>query len=244
MAEELIVHETAHQWFGDAVTEADWPDVWLSEGFATYLTHVYAENADGPEAMVAGMEADRREVIRFHSTEPEMAMVPVGIEDPNLMLNPNAYQKGAWLLHMLRRQMGEEAFWSGIRTFYQENRNGNASTDDFRRVMEEASGQDLAGFFQQWARRAGHPALEGAWYFDAGSGEVSVTIRQTQGGDGPFRFPLDLGMEAADGSFLRIETVQVTQTEQTFSFALDEPPEAVVLDPNTWLLFEGELSRR
>jgi aminopeptidase N len=170
-----------------------------------------------------------------------MPLVPDSVADPEEALNPNPYQKGGWLLHMLRRQVGDEAFWSGIQTYYREFRDGNASTDDLRRVMEEVSGQDLTGFFQQWARRPGHPMLEGEWRYDPDARRVSITIRQVQRGAEPFRFPLDLGVAAADGSIHRVETLQVSQREQTFQFSWEDAPHEIVLDPDTWLLFQGEL---
>jgi len=243
LAEGLIVHEIAHQWFGDSVTEADWPHLWLSEGFATYLAHCYNEHANGREALVEGMEQDRREVLRFFAQEPDMPLVPDSVADPEKALNPNAYQKGGWLLHMLRRQVGDEAFWSGIQTYYREFRDDNASTDDLRRVMEAVSGLDLTGFFQQWARRPGHPVLEGEWRYDPDAGQVTVTIRQVQRDTEPFRFPLDLGVEGEDGSVHRVETVQVSQRDETFQFPSEEPPSQIVLDPDTWLLFQGELAK-
>lgn len=238
--EGLIVHEVAHQWFGDSVTEADWHHLWLSEGFATYLTHFYNELTHGRDELEAGMRQDRAEVAEFFAREPELALIPVQLSDPNEMLNDNAYEKGGWLLHMLRRQVGDDAFFEGIRRYYRTYRDGNALTEDFRGVMEEVSGQNLEWFFDQWAHRPGHPVLTTDLTFDANAGVATVTIRQVQGGQHPFRFLLDLGFQSNAQSSMEITTVEVTEREQSFTIPLPVAPEALMLDPDTWLLFELE----
>jgi aminopeptidase N len=236
--ESLIVHETAHQWFGDSVTELGWPHIWLSEGFATYLTHLYREESYGREALTTGMEADRRTVIRFHSARPGLPLIPVQLTDPEEMLNPNAYQKGAWVLHMLRREMGEERFKAAVREFYRRFRDSNASSSDFGAVVEEEAGRDLDWFFGQWTQEAGHPVLSTEWAFDAEEELLTLTVRQLQDGFLSFRFPLDLATESQDGTLTPLGRVQVVDREQTFSFPLSAEPQEVVLDPDTWLLFE------
>jgi len=237
MNEGLIVHEVAHQWFGDSVTEADWTHLWLSEGFATYLTHLYNEAKYGRERLVEGMLRDRRTVIRFFQARPGLALVPRGLSDPNEMLNRNAYQKGSWVLHMLRRTLGDEAFWAGIRTYFQEFQDGNASTEDFRRVMQETSGKKLAWFFRQWAHQPGHPVLDYSWRYDAASGEVVLTLRQIQPG-APFRFPLDVGVVYSEQETEVAGTLEVDGVEATISLPVRGRPEEVILDPGCWLLFQ------
>lgn len=243
-SEGLIAHEVAHQWFGDSVTEKDWHHIWLSEGFATYFAQLYDELVHGHDELVRGMRAARATVITFHAQNPELPLIAEQLHDPLDMLDRNAYQKGAWVLHMVRRQIGDEAFWRGIRAYYREYRDSNALTEDLQRVMEEASGQDLAWFFRQWTEVAGHPVLGGTWRYDADSGRVSVTVRQEQAGGSLFRFPLDLGVVGADGEPPQVETVLMEDGEQSFSLAVESPPSALVLDPDTWLLFEGEITRQ
>ncbi|MGD8329690.1 MAG: M1 family metallopeptidase [Acidobacteriota bacterium] len=242
-SEGTVAHEIAHQWFGDAVTEKDWHHLWLSEGFATYFTQLYNEFIYGRDRMVRGMQGARATVVGFYEANPELALIAEQLHDPNRMLNRNAYQKGAWVLHMLRHQIGDDAFWAGIRAYYVEFRDGNALTEDFQRVMEEASGQDLQWFFDQWAHVPGHPLLSGTWSFDAGSGTVTVSLSQEPRNGYVFRFPLDIGIRT-DGSATRVETVQVEAQEQTFSLAVDGAPSELILDPDTWLLFEGSLTPR
>src|SRR5262249_22051448 len=136
-ATDLVAHEVAHQWFGDAVTERDWDDVWLSEGFATYLTLLFTEHDRGRDAFLAGLRRSRDTVFAAERRGPGLAVIHDNLADMRRVLNPLVYQKGAWTLHMLRGLVGTEVFWAGLRSYYGRHRDGNASTDDFRRIMEE-----------------------------------------------------------------------------------------------------------
>jgi aminopeptidase N len=242
--EGLIVHEIAHQWFGDSVTETDWNHIWLSEGFATYFTHLYNEHFYDRTRLVQGMERDRRTVIQFLARNPDLALVPPGYEEPEDMLNRNAYQKGSWVLHMLRRVVGDEVFWSGIRDYFATYRDSNARTEDFQNIMTQASRQDLDWFFHQWAFVAGHPVLEGTWSYDASSGRVDLTIQQVQARDFTFRFPIDIAVVSPDGEIATVSTMEVSERRQSFSVPVETEPSSIILDPDTWLLFEGRLTRR
>ncbi len=240
-----VVHETAHQWFGDAVTESDWNDVWLSEGFATYFTLLYSEHAAGRDAFVDGLRRSRDAVLRLEQSLRNTPVVHVNFDEaasaPN---NRLVYEKGAWTLHMLRDLIGTETFWRGIRLYYREHMNGVASTDDLRRAMEEVSGQDLRWFFTQWLTRSGVPQLSGSWHYDAAARQIVVTLRQTQAGD-PFRFSLGVGVSTASNSAPAIRQVQVTDRESTFKIQVDAEPASVALDPGVWLLAGfGEFKKR
>ena len=241
-----VVHETAHQWFGDAVTENDWNDVWLSEGFATYFTLLYAEHARGRDAFVDGLRTSREAVIRLEQSQPNTPVVHANFVTDVERSQPNnrlVYQKGAWALHMLRDVIGTEAFWRGIRLYYQRHMNGLASTADFRRAMEEVSGQDLRAFFAQWLTRSGVPQVSGSWRFDAAAKHVVVTLRQTQTSD-PFTFPLDVGLITGSTLTPAVRQVQVMGRESTFMLPAETEPAAVVLDPGLWLLAEfGSFSK-
>lgn len=226
-----VVHETAHQWFGDAVTESDWNDVWLSEGFATYFTLLYTEHAEGRDAFAAGLRRSRTSVIALEQKLPNTPVVHVNHDDaaraPN---NQLVYQKGAWMLHLLREQVGTETFWRGIRDYYRRYVNATASTDDFRQVMEQASGQDLTWLFRQWLNRAGVPALAGTWRYDASAKEVVVAVRQTQTAD-PFRLSLGVGVVTAVGELPTVHRMAIDARETTLRIPAATEPSAVVLDP-------------
>jgi len=243
-SEGLIAHEVAHQWFGDSVTERDWHHIWLSEGFATYFTQLYNEFVHGRDEMVRGMQGARSTVLAFYAANPELPVIAEQLTDPNELLNRNAYQKGAWVLHMLRRQVGDEAFWAGIRDYYRVYRGGNALTEDLQSIMENASGQELRWFFDQWTRVPGHPVISGQWSYDAAADQVQLHLTQTQASTEPFRFALDIGLDLGADAPMRVETVQMDRVEQTFTIAAGKAPIELTLDPNTWLLFDGGISRR
>jgi aminopeptidase N len=242
-AEGLFAHEIAHQWFGDSVTESDWDHTWLSEGFATYYTHVYNEYTKGRDALVSGLRRDRDQVVRYFEKNPKSAIVTPASPKLDNILSPNSYQKGGWFLHMLRRNIGDEAFWSGVSTYYARYKNGNALTEDFQAVMEEVSGKKLAEFFRQWVYVPGQPEIGGVWAY--ADGLLTVELRQTQAADVVYRTTVDLGIVAAKTAAPKIETVQLDQRVQTFTIKLEKEPVDVVLDPNVWLLMKaGEFGKK
>lgn len=233
-----VVHEVAHQWWGNAVTESDWDDVWLSEGFATYFTHLYTEQFSGRDAFVANLRADIRTIAAAQTAAPDQPVIHRNLADMSRVLNRLVYQKAGWVLHMLRGTIGTEAFWTGIREYYSRYRNRNASTDDFRQVMERAAGTSLSWFFDQWLRRPGMPSLKGTWGYDAAAGRLQIEIAQVQNGPA-FRIPLEIAIAGAAGP-PRLERVELTEGTGRFSFAADAEPASVMLDPGTWVLMEIE----
>ena len=147
--EHVVAHEIAHQWFGDSVTEATWADLWLSEGFATYFAGIFVERNDGPAAFRAYM----REAAESYFEYAKKTRTPIhDTETEKLfdLLNPNNYEKGAWVLHQLRASLGDKAFFAGLRAYYESKRSGTATTEDLRRALEKASGKDLKAFFDRW----------------------------------------------------------------------------------------------
>jgi aminopeptidase N len=238
-----VVHEVAHQWWGNAVTENDWDDVWLSEGFATYFTHLYTEHAEGRDAFIRGLRRDVDTIVAAQKAAPDQPVIHRNLSDMSRVLNRFVYQKGGWVLHMLRGVVGTEAFWSGIRDYYQRYRDRNASTDDFRQVMERAAGVPLSWFFDQWLRRPGMPVLRGNWRYDATARQVRIELQQVQGGE-PFRLPLEIALRDAAGQS-RVERLELTAMTGQFTLAADAEPAAVALDPDTWVLRQiADFSRR
>jgi aminopeptidase N len=238
-AETLIAHEVAHQWFGNSASEADWLHVWLSEGFATYFTHLYIEHAHGVARRRQDMKSDRDAVITFYHQDPLPIVGPWERAYFDL-LNTNAYQKGSWVLHLLRQELGDETFWKGIREYYRLFQNKNALTADFQRVMEQASGRDLSTFFRQWIFRAGFPQLGGTWKYLKNTGSLELVITQNQPEE-PFECPLEIGIYDTRGGLIKTETVKLTGKTQKFSIPVTAKPSKIELDPNINLLFEGSL---
>ena len=238
----VVIHEIAHQWFGNAVTESDWNDVWLSEGFATYFTLLFIEHAYGRDEFVAGLRDSRRAVIDFDRKRPDYRVIHANLTDMADVTTAMTYQKGSWVLHMLRQEIGDDRFWAGIRDYYALYRDRNATTADFRVAMERAAGRDLEGFFRQWLYRGGVPQIDSSWRWDAASKQVVVELRQTQAGE-PFRLPIEIGITDS-GPKARVERVELSARDGRFTFAAATAPTSVELDPNIRLLFAGELVGR
>ena len=236
--EGLLAHEIAHQWFGNSASEASWHHSWLSEGFATYFTNLYTEQMHGRDQFVAGEKQQREAVIAFSKKE-YVPIVNPAIEDYMKVLSTNTYQKGGWVLHMLRKQLGDENFWKGIQTYYARFTHSNAYSDDLRMVLEEVSGQSLEGFFDQWVYRAGQPELEVSWTYVGEQLQLTVAQKQAEA----FRFPLEIDLVFDDGTRQR-ESLTVTDSNQSFNVTTTQKPASVVLDPDTWLLFEGTVEEK
>ena len=227
----LVAHEIAHQWFGNTVTESDWAHLWLSEGFATYLTNVYIQYAEGEIAFLAQMAQDRKKVIRFHESFKN-PLVDSLTTNLNLLLNPNAYQKGAWILHMLRHEMGDSAFFLGLRDYYATYKFRNANSLDFFRSMQLHTPKDLTHFRTQWLYRGGHPILK-----EVSKGNAILVLTQTQ--QELFSFPLEINFKDPSGN---IERVEVSVKDREVSVMVPEgmrgKPWEYILDPKVRLLFE------
>jgi aminopeptidase N len=230
--ESLMAHEIAHQWFGDAATETQWQHLWLSEGFATYMTHCYLENKYGADTLRKGMKADRAKVIAFekHRLTP---VVDSSIKDDYMeLLNPNSYEKGGWVLHMLRRRIGDDLFWKGISTYYKTYRDKNAASADFEKVIESVTGQDLSTFFAQWLFTPGHPHIHIDWKYDSDKKALIIDFTQTQ--EHLFDFPLEY---ATDGV---LHSVDIHDKTTHVELPLSEKPAHLVPDPNVNLLASFE----
>jgi aminopeptidase N len=231
----LVAHEIAHQWFGNSVTERDWDEVWLSEGFATYFTLLFTEHTAGREAFVTGLKNNRTRALAAEKSLPGVAVVHNNLADMSKVLSPLVYQKAGWVLHMLRGTIGTEPFWTGIREYYRRHRDGSATGDDLRRVMEEVSRQDLQWFFDQWLRRPVSPSFEGTWYYDAAAKAVRVELAQTQAGE-PYRVQVQLGIAAMAGQPARVERLEMNEKRVSFTIPASAEPADVTFDPDTWLL--------
>jgi aminopeptidase N len=232
--ESLMAHEIAHQWFGDAATETQWQHLWLSEGFATYMTHCYLENKYGIDTLKKGMEKDRDKLIAFEKKRLT-PIVDTSIKDDYMkLLNPNSYEKGGWVLHMLRRRIGDENFWKGISTYYATYRNKNASSADLEKIMSTVSGQDLHAFFHEWLDKPGHPQLKMEQDYNADKKELTISFTQT--GDQLFEFPLEFSTDGV------MHTVNLKDKTTTVHLPLTEKPTNLKLDPNVNALASFELS--
>jgi len=257
----VIIHEIAHQWWGNAVTEDDWDHVWLSEGFATYFTLLYREHAYGREDFLNGLADSRRRILDFYADNPHYRVVHDNL-DPigrGTVTNGMTYQRGAWFLHMLRGTIGDDRFRAGIREYYRRFRDGNASTDDFREVMENTyePAVDLSPLFEQWLYQGGIPHLRGEWWWDSEAGELVIELEQVADDGYTFEMPIPLrvtvppdpnaapGRGGRGGGPQTVERqVMMPRTSGQTRIALDRAPSSVQLDPNVWVLMEVEFGQR
>ena len=230
--ESLMAHEIAHQWFGDAATETQWKHLWLSEGFATYMTLCYLENKYGVDTLKASLQQDRKKVIKFEKTRLTPVVDTSIRADYMQLLNPNSYEKGGWVLHMLRRRIGDELFWKGISTYYSTYRNSNASTADFMKVMEMVSSQKLDTFFHQWLEQPGHPHVTITWKYDSDKKIAVIDFTRT----GDFQFPLEYTIDGA------LHHVDITEDHIHVELPLPEKPNTLTPDPNVNLLADFDVT--
>ncbi len=236
LGESLIAHETAHQWFGDAVTEREWPHVWLSEGFATYFAALWTEHAHGDSAFLAEMRGIRKTLLTSPITV-EKAVIDTTLDDLSKVLNTNVYEKAGFTLHLLRREIGDSAFFRGIRSYYAAHRHGNALTTDLQRAFERASARQLDWFFDQWLRRSGYADIDAAWSWDPNARRISVTVRQGER-FAPYRLSLAVDVTTPSGAVKRVHVTVPAQRTSTIAvpITLASKPRAVTFDADVSLL--------
>ncbi|MGZ5436784.1 MAG: M1 family metallopeptidase [Pyrinomonadaceae bacterium] len=235
--ESLVAHEIAHQWFGDSVTQSTWADLWLSEGFATYFAALFIQKHDGEEAFRDYL----RDAAKVYFAYEKQRNAPIhDTQTQNLMqlLNPNNYEKGAWVLHMLRKRLGDEAFFRGLRNFYNAHREGNATTEDLKSALEKSSGKNLSTFFARWIYGSGHPVYE--WSSQAtemrnGSNSVTIVLKQVQAG-APFLDPVPVTI-TSEGKTTSL-TLSPKGKVATATVRTGKVPIDIQIDPDGTLLRE------
>lgn len=240
---DVVIHEIAHQWFGNSVTEGDWDDVWLSEGFATYFTLLFIEHEYGRDAFLAGLADSKRRVDSFHAKNPGYRIIHDNLKDMTQVTSSHTYQKGSWTLHMLRGMIGDDAFWKGIRSYYKKYQNSNATTADFIREMEEASGKDLKAFFNQWLYKPGAFKLNGSWQYDQKKKQIMITLDQTQADGNVFAMPVQVGIYMPGGKF-HLTAVDVNEKNNVFTIPVESAPDRIVLDPNMLVLMDATFVKK
>ncbi|RYY84460.1 MAG: M1 family peptidase [Chitinophagaceae bacterium] len=240
--EDVIAHEIAHQWFGDMASEKSFAHLWLSEGFATYFTNLYIGQKYGADSMRKRLYADRKKISDFAGANPKRAVVDSTTELMSL-LNANSYDKGGWVLHMLRQQVGDKIFQQIIQRYYATYRGGNADTRDFQRVADSVysaevprAKQDISmeEFFAQWLYRPGIPNIA----FEPKSVDsrgTTYTIRQ----EGPlYSFPVEVQVTFDNGQ-KETRTFWIKDRVTDLFLGSFRNANSVQLDPNCKLLHRG-----
>jgi len=237
----VVIHEIAHQWFGNSVTEYDWDDVWLSEGFATYFTLLFIENEYGREEFIKGLESSQKRVDSFYNKNPNYQIVHDNLKNMKNVTSSQTYQKGSWVLHMLRGVLGTEIFWKGIRAYYKKYKDLNATTSDFRKIMEYVSNKDLRLFFDQWLYKPGILKLKGDWHYD--KNQLIINLNQVQSDGSLFEMPIEVGI-VYENNIHSTELIEVRKKTNLFIIDVDKEPNNVILDPNYWVLMTKNFNKK
>lgn len=236
-SEDLVSHELAHQWFGDLVTCKDWSHLWLNEGFATYYAHLYDGHKNGHDQFLYGLYQSARGFLGRGAAEDNKPMVYRKFDNPTDLFGYLIYPRGAWVLHMLRGQLGEDLYRKCIQTYLERNQYGSVVTANLSQVIEEFSGQSYDQFFDQWVYHAHHPELSVNYSWDEKTKLAKLTIRQNQPLSEDvllFNFPLQIRFKSGGTAIDREITVK--EKEEDFYFPLPQAPASLRLDPNYHLL--------
>jgi aminopeptidase N len=221
----VVAHEMAHSWFGNSVTLAGWPDVWLNEGFATYADALWHEHTGGTPSLGARMSYFKSE----YFAEDASSRFPM--YDPVNLWGATVYEKGAWVLHMLRYLVGDPAFFDALRAYHAAYAYSNATTEDFKTVCESVSGIDLDSFFGEWVYQAGYPEYEYAWtaYSDGSRYHLDLFVEQLQSDAPVFTIPVEIRVTTTGGSI--VQRLPVATAHEVYKLVFDDEPVGVEFDP-------------
>jgi aminopeptidase N len=240
--DDLISHELGHQWFGDLVTCKDWGNIWLNEGFATFMETVWSEAHFGKDQA----DYDRWEAARDWFGQANLYEKPIVRFDftDSSEFDSNAYTKGGWVLYMLRHQLGEEPFYRGLKHYLEVNRGKNVVTADLVKAIEEATHTDVDQFFSQWVYGAGAPKFDLSYKYDDAKHEVALTVKQTQkveGRVGLFTVPTDVAITTSSGA--KLYPITVSKDSQVFTFHADSAPLMVLFDKGGQILKSADFHK-
>ena len=240
----LVAHELAHQWFGDLVTCKDWGEMWLNEGFATFFENLYAEHHLGWDEAVYARDERGKKYRSEDSEEYRRRLSTRRWRNPVDLFDSHSYSKGCLVLSMLRYVLGDDLFFAGIELYLERNAYRPVETADFRIAMEEATGESLGWFFDQWVHSGGHPQYKVQSRWDAQARSLQIEVEQTQEVDHLtplFRMPVVLSI--AQSSAVTEHKVWVSEKKHTFTFPVAERPRMVRFDPQDWILKELDFER-
>jgi aminopeptidase N len=233
---DLVSHELAHSWFGDMVTCKNWAELWLNEGFATYMEAAYLEKVSGRAAYMAKVRADAGDFIVndvISKKRNGLFNRLAGNVDALFQSDAVTYHKGGAVIHQLREQVGTDNFWKGINAYLNAHKFGNVESTDLRKAMEDASGQDLGWFFDQWVYGVGAPRITVQPTYSPSTKTLKVTITQSQRADThvplAFRMPVSIRVKNAEGS--TDTPVDITKRLEVVSIKSTSTPTEIIFDP-------------
>jgi aminopeptidase N len=236
--ENLISHELAHSWFGDLVTCKDWSELWLNEGFATFMEAVFREHEAGRDAYLEEMRSNTSLYFLEDWLKYRRPLVYDRYSAALDIFDATVYKKGALVLHMLRETVGDEMFWKALHRYLEEYKYKPVGTRDLQRVFEETTGQRLDWFFDQWVYKAGFPELRVRYFYHQPTGKLTLDVTQTQSAEAmtPLVFRLPVEIELATSSGERTEHIEITQRTQRFTFKMDGKPLMIRFDKGERIL--------
>jgi aminopeptidase N len=241
-SEPLVAHELVHQWFGDYVTCKDWTNLWLNEGFATYYENLYSRHRHGRSRFLYNMYQDARRTLGQRRAQP--AIFHRTFENADQQFDYRAYQKGGWVLHMLRAELGVDLFRRCVKTYLQRHALGSVETADLRSIVEELSGRSFDRFFDQWVFYAGFPKLTVSYTWSPPDKLAKVSIKQSPSQEKDaigFVFPVTLRYVCEGVS--HDQAIDVDQEEQDIYMALPSKPEIVRFDPDYTILAQVDFKK-
>jgi aminopeptidase N len=234
--DDLVSHELSHSWFGDLVTCKNWAELWLNEGFATFMEAAFREKMYGRENYIEKIKINADEFIVDDAINPKRnALYNLNAGNIAALFDRPAtiYSKGGAVLHTLREEIGDEAFWKGVNIYLNRHKFDVVTSADLKDAMEQASRRDLDWFFDQWVYHGGYPKLHVTQIYNEQTKTLSVTIEQTQKADklvpAAFRLPLDI--EIMTGAWKTTQKIELKKRRDTFTFKLNQKPTGLKLDP-------------
>ena len=231
-AENLVSHELSHSWFGNLVTTRDWANLWLNEGFATFMEASYKEHEQGRDAYLAELREDASQYFLDDPSKYRRPLVYDRYRVPVDLFDSTAYKKGGFVVHMLRETVGDETFWKTLNIYLNRYKYQSVVTADLQHVFEQTSGRRLDWFFDQWVYKAGYPELRVRSVYNPASRLLTLDVRQTQTPDATtpafFRLPVEIELATARGA--RTERIEINQREQRFTFKIDGKPLMIRFD--------------
>ncbi|MGH9843062.1 MAG: M1 family aminopeptidase [Blastocatellia bacterium] len=237
--DDIVAHELAHQWWGDLVTCKDWTQIWLNESFATYSEYLWREHTEGRDAARFVLFQDFLIYLNEDHCSHRRPIVHNVYRYSEELMDRHAYEKGACVLDMLRYELGDDGFFRSLAHYLNKFEFSAAETNDFKVAIEEATGQNLHWFFDQWIYGEGYPELEVGYEWQRGQRMLKLSVKQTQPVEdkvGVFRFPVEIEIVTSEpGEIIETEQrvayrVMVERAEQDFYFPCNSKPKLVAFD--------------
>lgn len=233
---DVVAHELFHQWFGDLVTCESWSNLPLNESFASYGEYLWIDNKYGTQAADDHLKKQLNEYL-YEAQAKQVNMIRYDYTAPDDMFDSHSYQKGSRILHMLRKYVGDAAFFKSLQLYLTQNKFKNAEIANLRMAFEEVTGEDLNWFFNQWFFNAGHPVLSYNYSFDEAKQVLNVNVNQSQQNEGNsliYQLPTSINVYTAAG--VTTHNITINKIDQTFALPCATPPLLMLLDPNHELL--------